>query len=443
MLLVLSACGFVSQACKLLAQEVVVGDSGGTATGATMEGAVISDGGWEGGDGGCYGGCDGTSTDCMSCDTCAPACSQRCCSGWFGAEYLYWRLDGNRLPPLITASSANVPLDEAAQLDEPGTQILCGDESVNDGWRSGYRFFGGFWLDCCQTCGIGADYFDIGDDDYNYLSPQDSSIIVGRPFDNTESGGDDAELVSVPDELDGSGHVNSSDSFQGGGVSFNKALWRCCDPCCPGISSGVTLLGGYRYYQYESNLSVTENLTVLENTSTQLVPGTTFYVHDHFRTENEFHGTDIGLQVYKQRCWWWTDGMAKVAMGNQHRSVWVSGTTITSVPDSGTSVEQGGLLTSGATNIGRYDDDDFVVIPEFRVGLGMCVTKCISVRAGYNLIYWGDVARAADHLPPGLQVDPRNLPPVTSGGGNEPAFPGIRSSELVAHGLDASVQFQW
>ena len=85
-------------------------------------------------------------------------------------------------------------------------------------------------------------------------------------------------------------------------------------------------------------------------------------------------------------------------------------------------------MTSEITNIGRYDDSDFVVIPEFRLGIGACITKWMSVRAGYNCILWSDVARAASHLPPGLEVDPRNLPPIQPGGGPEPEFPGIRGS---------------
>ena len=59
------------------------------------------------------------------------------------------------------------------------------------------------------------------------------------------------------------------------------------------------------------------------------------------------------------------------------------------------------------------------------------------------MILWGDVARAASHLPPGLAVDPRNLPPVQGGGGPDPAFPGITGSDLVAHGFDFGVDFTY
>lgn len=439
---ILCACAVVARANYSFAQGVVISDH-------NWDRPVVGDGCMSGGDcygGDCYGGYGGCNDycGCDSCQSCEPCCDERkccCCPGWFTAEYLYWHLDGNRLPPLVTASPSSVPLADAAQLDQPDTIILSGGETVNDDWRSGYRFSGGFWLDCCQTCGIGADYFELGDDDYDFTSPQDS-IIVGRPFFNTETGEDDAQLVSVPNELDGTARVRSTDEFKGAGITLNKSLWRCCDPCT-GNAAGIVLLNGYRYYEYDTNLSITENLTVLPGTTSPLVPGTTIFVQDRFRTHNQFNGGEFGLQGYKKHCCWWYDGMAKVAMGTQHRTVRVNGTTIVDVPGGGTAINEGGLLTSEITNIGRYDDSDFVVIPEFRLGIGACITKWMSVRAGYNCILWGDVARAASHLPPGLEVDPRNLPPIQPGGGDEPEFPGIRGSSLVAHGLDASVTLQW
>jgi hypothetical protein len=362
------------------------------------------------------------------------------CPVWVGGEWLHWRLDGNHLPPLVTDGSANTSINSVARLNDPGTRILSGDETVNDGWRSGFRVFGGVWLDCCRTCGVGVDYFEVGDDDYKFTSENDPTRIVGRPFFNTQLGQDDVELISVPGELEGAARVRSTDDFRGAGLTFNKILWQCCDPCTCN-SKELNFLGGYRFYEYDTNLSVTENLLVLPGTQTPLVPGTTFFVQDRFRTHNEFNGGEIGLQGLCKRSCWWVDGMARLAMGEQHRTVRVNGQTIVDVPGGGTSVDAGGLLTSELTNIGRYDDSDFVVIPEFRLGIGTQITHYCSVRLGYNVIIWNDVARAASHLPPGLQVDPRNLPPVQAGGGPEPEFPGIRGSQLVAHGLDLGILF--
>jgi hypothetical protein len=387
-------------------------------------------------------GYNGSGPGCEDYGVC-PQPAKRYFPIWVGAEWIHWRLDGgDKLPPLVTDGPANLPLTQVARLNDPNTRILAGDDFVNDDWRDGFRVYAGYWFDCCRTCGVGVDYFDVGDDDFDFLSENDPTRIVGRPFFNTETGLDDVEFVSIPGELDGTVHVNSGDSFRGAGITFNKCLWQCCDPCC-GTAKELNGLAGYRFYEYDNDLVITENLTVLPGTQTPLVPGTTFFVQDSFRTHNEFNGGEIGLQGWMKRHCWWIDGMAKVAMGSQHRTVTVNGRTIINVPGGGTFDAPGGLLTSEITNIGRYDDSDFVVIPEFRVGVGRQLTPYCAVRAGYNLIYWGDVARAGNHLPPDLAVDPRNLPPIQQGGGPEPIFPGIRGSELIAHGLDVSIMFEF
>ena len=202
-------------------------------------------------------------------------------------------------------------------------------------------------------------------------------------------------------------------------------------------------MGGYRYYNYDSQLAITENLTVLPNTSQPLVPGTTFLVQDQFRAENEFHGGEIGFEGRHTNSWWWIDGMAKIAIGGQRRTVTVAGQTVNTVPNVGSATNQGGLLTSERTNIGEYKDTRAIVIPHFRLGLGGQLTNNFSLHAGYNVILWDGVARAADHLPPGLEVDQRNLPPIISGGGPEPIFPGIQGSSLLAQGWDFGVEFTY
>ncbi len=410
-------------------------------------GVVVSDDGYDSGPSyDSYGSCDGYIGDCDEWDggvvsSCNGGCKSYC-PIWVGGEWIRWRLDGNRLPPLVTDGPATAPLSSAARLGEPGTRILSGDETVNDDWRNGWRVYGGIWLNDCRTCGVSLDYFDVGDNGYTFTSENDPSRIVGRPFFNTELGEQDAQLVSVPNELEGTARVKSGDDFQGAGIALNHKIWQSCDPCsCK--SHELTLLGGYRYYEYDTNLSIAEALVVLPGTTSPLVPGTAIFVEDRFRTHNQFNGGELGFQCLCKRGCWFVDGTAKAAIGQQRRTVTVNGQTFVDVPGGGTSLDAGGLLTSEVTNIGRYDDTDFVIIPEFRLGIGTQLTNYCSVRAGYNVIIWNDVARAASHLPPGLQVDPRNLPPVTAGGGPEPEFPGIRGSQLLAHGFDFGVMFSF
>jgi hypothetical protein len=362
-------------------------------------------------------------------------------SWWIGADYLAWQLDDVGLPPLVTASPAGTPLDQAGVLGAPTTQILFGNEEVGDDLRSGFRVYGGVWFDCCQSCGISAEYFELDNDAFDFVQGSNANLIVTRPFFNAQDNTGDAELVSVPNELDGTVRVSGYDDFEGAAITLQKCMWRCCDPC--GNTAQWNMLGGYRYYNYESQLLITENLTVLPGTTSPLVPGTQISVRDQFDARSEFHGGEIGAQGRVTECWWWLDGMAKIAIGGHRRVVVVDGQTINTVPGAGTATFAGGLLTSEVTNIGRYGDTRTAVIPELRIGLGAQLTPQLSARVGYNVIIWSDVVRAAHHLPPGLRVDPRNIPPVVAGGGPDPAFPGLLGSQLLAHGLDVGLQYNY
>src|ERR1043165_2093799 len=70
---------------------------------------------------------------------------------WIGAEYLNWTTKGDRLPALVTTSPAGTPAAQAGVLGAAGTEVLFGNESVQDSWRSGARVQGGYWFDPQHT----------------------------------------------------------------------------------------------------------------------------------------------------------------------------------------------------------------------------------------------------------------------------------------------------
>lgn len=382
--------------------------------------------------------------DCCT-EACAPTLACNACSErlWVGIDYLRWQLSGTDLPPLVTASPTGTALDDAGVLGDATTQILAGNREIGDGPRNGFRIDAGWWLDGCQSLAITGSYFDTGRDNYGFRQSEDPALIVTRPFYNTQLDELDTELVSLQNELDGDVTVAASDEFRGAALMLQRCLRRCGSACSCGPGFEVDLVGGYRYYQYNSQLNIFEDLTVLAGTSQPLVPGTTIQVSDRFGTRNEFHGGEVGLKCRVRRSYYWLDGLASVAVGANHRRVAVAGSTVNTVPGSGTASYVGGLLTSEVTNIGYYSDTQSAVVPNFRLAVGCQLTGHLSGHVGYNAIVWDDVAQAAAHLPPGLEVDPRNLPPVVAGGGAEPAFPGIQGTTMVAHGLDLGLEFTY
>src|SRR5207249_1517571 len=91
-----------------------------------------------GSNGPCDGYCGNYEPCYGACGSCGQDCDEPCCPVWFGAEWIHWRLNGNRLPPLVTDGPATTPLTSVARLNDPDTRILSGDDTVNDDWRDGF-----------------------------------------------------------------------------------------------------------------------------------------------------------------------------------------------------------------------------------------------------------------------------------------------------------------
>jgi len=384
---------------------------------------------------GCGDCCDDCSGSHMPDSACLFGCGGDGQQWWFGADYLVWRIDGSRLPPLVTDSSiSNVPA-----LGLSTTRVIAGANNTAESWRSGYRLRAGFWLDECHDLAITGDYFQLGDDDYNFYYAGDSGRNTGRPFFNTQSGTQDVRLISVPTLFDGTISVATDDDFQGAGLALEQSVYAIGDVSGCGPGTQLILIGGYRYYGYDSRLAISDSRTTLSGAQA----GDQSLKRDDFSTSNEFHGGQFGALVRftQQSCWF--DGLAKIAVGGQRSSVTISGETVTIPAGMVAQTAEGGLLTSSETNIGHYSDTRARVIPEFRVGFGVYLTPNWSVRAGYSVVAWSGVARPAGQMPPNLAVDQRNLPPVSAGGGASPLFPGIGTSNLVADGIDLAVEFTY
>jgi hypothetical protein len=367
-----------------------------------------------------------------------------CASGdeilWFNATYQVWKRDGVRLPPLVTASPAGT-INNQAILGFPTTTVLAGDREVSDDWRSGFGFEFGYWLDPHSDWALCGDYFNAGRDSYNFLVDTTDGRIIGRPFLNAQTNEQNARLLNLPGQLVGGVGVNAFDDFQGAGFWMQRRLWTRGEACSTAGGAKLNLLGGYRYYHHDSLVYVREDYVAQAGNSFGLPAGQIHLAADKFAGRNEFHGFELGLEGRVQRCRWWAEGLAAVALGGARRVVFVEGTTLNFDPGFAPQAAQGALLVSGVTNFGRYTDDQAQAIPRFRLGAGWQATDRLSFRAGYNVVVWESLVQAANHLPPNNAADPRNLEiPPAAGGGPEPAFPGIRGTTMVAQGLDLGLE---
>jgi hypothetical protein len=205
-----------------------------------------------------------------------------------------------------------------------------------------------------------------------------------------------------------------------------------------GCRGRLDLFGGYRFLALEEELTITEDLLALDG-NTAVTPGTRFQVLDRFRTENYFHGGQIGLSGEYRAGNLIVGGRGSVALGVTHSEVEIAGSTVVTSPGQASAAFAGGLLAQ-PTNSGRFEEDEFAVVPEVGVTLGYQVLPGLRATVGYNFLYWSQVLRPGEQID--LTVNPTQLPPGTLAGPAVPARTG-RSSDLFVHGLTFGVELRY
>ncbi|MEK6260166.1 MAG: BBP7 family outer membrane beta-barrel protein [Planctomycetota bacterium] len=376
---------------------------------------------------------------------------------WGSAEFLLWAIKPGNTPPLVTSGTTT----SLGILGEPGTTTLFGgDQDYNA--RLGGRFTMGYWLDPGQTKGIEGNYFFLNGPSDNFSASSDGapgSPVLARPYINAITGLPDSELIEFPGVISGRVLVTSSSFFQG--AELNGLCNLCCScptnccstACCQtaGVPTGysnqtgyrVDMIGGFRYLNLNESLVITENLLVLPTAPVPpFDPGATIMVTDRFETRNSFYGGQIGARGEWYRGAWFTNVSGKVAIGDTHQEVRISGTTVFTSSGGAVVTQPGGLLAL-PTNIGTYSRDQFSVVPEIGINVGRQLTNNVRVYGGYSLIYWSSVVRPGDQID--FTVNPTQLPtPAGPGvlvGPARPAF-AFNDTDFWAHGLNLGLEFR-
>ncbi len=339
-------------------------------------------------------------------DPCVPPCPTAAPCFWFRGEYLLWNLNDSNTPPLVTTS----PATSLGVIGQPGTQVLFGGDVQHNNF-SGGRFTLGFWCDPCESSGVEANFFFLGERSVGFTASSTGVPLLARPFFNADPAnpGEDAQLIAnplVPQfptllPLAGTVNINLASELWGADVNWICNLRRYC-------CGRTDFLVGMRYMRLRESLDITENLLVLPNNISPELAGTQVFINDHFATRNWFFGGQLGLR--QQFNWrnWQLDLTGKVALGSTHQRVNIDGLTAITPPGGATSSFTGGLLAL-PTNIGEYSRSVFSVVPEAGVTLGYQINENWRLTAGYTLVYWNNVARPGDQID--RVVNATQLPP--------------------------------
>lgn len=356
---------------------------------------------------------------------------------WFSADYLLWWTNGNSVPPLVSTNSDVPARDQAGVIGAPTTQVLVGGE-LDEGGRSGTELSAGYWLDDCHCWGLQATWWYVGDpsDELNDAWTSDGDPVLARPFYNTASSAEDAQLVAFSNELDGDIVAGTVEVATSSDLRSAEALlsMKWYDRSCVRFD----LLGGYRYLRFREGLLIQENLVAGPDGAIQ--QGTTIGLFDRFDTSNSFHGATLGVLTNWQRGCFQLDVAAKLGVGNVQRRVRVDGQTVVTTPDPNDpqSVVDTGLLAL-SSNAGRHEDDTFGLLPELNVEGRVFLTECLSVDVGYNLLFLTQVYRTGDQIDrninPGLIGTDLHINDNSPSGMARPAAQ-LDSSTLCVQGLN-------
>jgi len=238
------------------------------------------------------------------------------------------------------------------------------------------------------------------------------------------------------DSIDGAALIDSYTRLQGAAARLQFAMCRAdacwTDECCAtyhdSYRSYFTL--GYRFLRLDDRVGITEQLT-----STVSEAQGAFLIEDNFKTSNQFHGLELGLDMNFRRNAWSLEFTPKISLGNTYEAGRVDGFTRTTAPDGTRTLDQGGLLTK-STNIGLHSRNEFSVVPEVTLTLGYQVTQHTRATLGYNFLAWTEVVRAGD------QIDLHTTSPGVAPADAHPQYP-FQATTFWAQGLDLGLEFRW
>jgi hypothetical protein len=377
----------------------------------------------------------GVSGECPIADVLGCGCPHDECV-WVRAEYLHWKIDGGRLPPLITTSPAGTPTAQAGIVGLPTTRVLFGDDKYLDDWRSGFRLGAGTWLASDRTFGVEASFFYLGsaDDGFAAAAGPGGPIIASSPFIDATTGAAARVLISYPGIASGSTSVEYSARHQYGFDVLARGQM------CGGAGWRLDGLAGVRYLNYEERLQIRKTIVPDPAGPVPAVPGTRITCDDDWTTENSFCGLALGVDA-EWCCGCWTvSARPQVAIGRAETRVIRGGLTTLSVPGDETFVAPGGTYNL-ATNLGETASRGWTVVPQLDLRVARSVGENVRVVAGYSFLYLPLVARAGDQIDP--RVNPALIPPAQPTPG--PFLPGafVDRSSVFAHGLSVGLEVRY
>ncbi len=337
---------------------------------------------------------------------------------WINADYVYWRIDGDSLPALVSTGST---------LLTANTQVLFGGGTENQGWSSGVRVRAGSPFGAKPRLGVAGGFFTLGEVKTTFTDSSTGTPIIARPFVNTSTGQQDAEVVAFGTSP-GNVAVNLTSAVFGGDVGVTQAL-------CTSCSHRLQLRLGYRL------LHLADHFDVTSHSQTSLGgQSLTIDIGDHFATTTTFHGVNAGISGTEDHGAWSTDWHAALAAGVNRSAISIAGSTTAAIGTSAPSTLAGGGLLALSSNIGSSNDSRGAVVVDLGADFGIRLSKQCRLVGGYTFMDWRAVMRPGGVID--TTVNPNLVPPATSGGPSRPTLQKNPASVAI-QGVNVGVVFRF
>ncbi len=372
---------------------------------------------------------------------------------WVNAEYLHWWIKGMKnTPPLITTSN----FSDGGRVDATSTRILFPTNTLfrTPGFGGRVRF--GHWWNTEHTEGIVGDLVALNGPDERFSITSNGSPLIARPFFDTATASQNAEIVATTDVPSRSGGVavEANSDLYTAGIAWRWQLGALrparARPCrnmpasfqfLPSGDIRLDFTCGYRYARLQERLSIYEDVTIPSRS-------TRFDVEDHFRTTNDFNGAEIGLNYMHHHCRWSFALQPRIAFGSVRQRTRIDGSTRATTSGGTPIIESGGLLALSGTNIGTFTRDEFSILPQVDARFGYRIKDRLTLTLGYSLVYWMRVARPGEQID--FSVNPNYLPssnpfdpsPPTPSGPRDPR-PLFADAAFWAQGLNLGLEYRF
>lgn len=350
---------------------------------------------------------------------------------WIRGDWLYWHFRDAPVPALIVGGDTNLP---APGIPGGGNASPLVGPSRNLGTFNGVRATFGQWFDPDGELGGELSAFVFGREGTRDAFTNAAGRTLSVPVFGTNG------LVGVydfsfPNRFSGALALQTSTFLWGGEANL---LHRWCGNGCFSVDGLI----GYRYLQLDERIDLLGRAQSVGAPATfqgmPLPAGAVITTRDSFRARTDFNGAQIGARLEARRSMFTVTAFGKGGAGVNVQTLRVEGVT-----QSGSSVAYGGVRGL-PSNIGRDTNTDFSMIGEVGFEVGLQVTKNLSLRAGYNALWWSDVLRPGSVISPVATLPSVPIDPTFNGA--VPAtrpMTSFRSSDFLAHGLVVGVLVEW